>query len=322
MSAGRTCWLLIALLSASAARGQAPATVNENPLVGAIDFHVHSAPDAFTRSIDDVQIARLAAERKMAAIVLKNHFTSTADRAALAERLVGGIRCYGGIVLNRAVGGLNDEAVRRMVDTSGGRGKVVWLPTFDAQNHVRHFKEERPSVPVVRDGQPVPELKPVFALIAKHQLVLQTGHSSAEECLLLIAAARKAGITRIVVTHAMADPVGMNIEQMKQAASLGAKLECVWATNLMGPDSHLASNRHWRKVTTAEYAKAIKAVGAEHFILSSDLGQYLNPVHTDGMKAFILGLREEGIGEKDIDLMCRKTSAKLLDLEQASTSQQ
>ena len=58
----------------------------------------------------------------------------------------------------------------------------------------------------------------------------------------------------------------------------------------------------------------MREVGAEHFIMSSDLGQYLNPVHTDGLKAFILGLREEGLNETDIDIMCRRNPAALLGL--------
>ena len=225
------------------------------------------------------------------------------------------MRCYGGVVLNRAVGGLNAEAVRRMVTFTGNRAKVVWLPTFDAENHVRQFEEERPFVSVVRDGQPVPELEEIFALVTKHELVLQTGHSSAEECLILIRAAKAAGVKQIVITHAMADPIRMTTAQMKAAAKAGAKLECVWLSNLQGPKSHLPSQRHWRHVSTADYAQAIRAVGAEHFILSSDLGQYLNPVHTDGLKAFILGLREAGLNEEEIDVMCRLNPAQLLGLE-------
>lgn len=308
--------LALALLAFSRASAQEPARLAENPLAGVIDFHVHSDPDSFTRSLDDIQVARLARENGMKAIVLKNHFTMTADRAALAERLVeGGIKVYGGVVLNRAVGGLNDEAVRRMVTFTGGRGKVVWLPTFDAEHHVKYFKESRPSVPVVRDGQLVPELAPIFKLAAEHDLVLQTGHSSAEECLLLIAAARKAGVKKILVTHAMADPIHMTAPQLKKAAELGAMLECVWASNLQGPDSHLPNNRVWRKVTTADYAKAMSEVGPEHFVLSSDLGQFLNPVHTDGMKAFLLGLREAGISAEAIDRMARKNGAELLGIK-------
>ena len=298
----------------TAVLAQAPVTLKGNPVRGAIDFHVHSGPDSFTRSLTDVEVARAARDRGMGALVLKNHFTMTADRALLAERLTG-MRCYGGIVLNRAVGGINAEAVERMTTFTGGRGKVVWLPTFDAENHVRRFKEDRPFVSVVRDGKPVPELAAVFTLIAKHDLVLETGHSSAEECLLLVRAARAAGVKKILITHALADPIAMTTEQLKAAAKLGAKLECIWLSNLQGPKSHLASMRPWKHVSTADYAAAIKAVGAEHFVLSSDLGQYLNPIHTDGMQAFILGLREAGISDEQIDQMCRQTPAMLLGMK-------
>ncbi|MCH8828134.1 MAG: hypothetical protein IID45_01005 [Planctomycetes bacterium] len=285
-----------------------------NPLRGVIDFHVHSGPDSFTRSVTDFEIARIAKKRGMRALVFKNHFTMTADRAYLAEKVTG-MTCFGGIVLNRAVGGLNLEAVKRMLSFTGEHGKVVWLPTFDAENHVRHFKEKRPFVRVVQNGKVVPELMPLLKLIAKYDLVLETGHASAEECLILIRAAKAAGVKKIVVTHAMADPVGMTVVQMKQAAKLGAVMECVWLTNLTGPNSHLPSQRHWRKITSADYAQAIRSVGAKHFILSSDLGQYLNPIHTDGMKSFIFGLRQAGISDKEISWMCRETPARLLGLK-------
>jgi len=312
----RVLFVFVTILGLSAGAyvlAQDPANLPENPLKGVIEFHVHSGPDSFTRSLTDVEIAQLAKSRGMAALVLKNHFTMTADRAWLAERITGQ-RCYGGIVLNRAVGGLNAEAIRRMVTFTGGRGKVVWLPTFDAENHIRRFKEDRPCVSVVRDGRPLPALKEIFALIAKHDLVLETGHSSAEECLILIRAARAAGVKHILVTHAMADPIGMSIKQMKESAKLGAKLECAWLTNLQGPQSHLRSMRHWKQVTTADYVKAIREIGAKHFVLSSDLGQYLNPVPTDGMKSFLLELRAAGVKAEDIDRMARKNPAALLGM--------
>lgn len=305
----------LAFLIGLKGHAQAPATIHENPLAGTIDFHVHSGPDSFTRSVTDLEIARLARAAGMRALVLKNHFTLTADRAYLAEREVPGIRVFGGIALNRAVGGINPEAVRYMTQLPGDHGRVVWLPTFDAENHVKHFGEPRPFVPVTKAGEVLPEVIEVFRLAAEHDLVVQTGHSSAEESLLLLAAARREGVERLLVTHAMADPVSMTIEQMKQAAALGAKMECVWASNLQGPGSHLPSMRVWKQVTTADYARAIKAVGAEHFVLSSDLGQYLNPLHTDGMKAFLIGLRAEGISRRELDLMARQTPAWLLGLE-------
>ena len=318
-TAQQTACLVLSLLIAatSSAQAQDPITLKNSPLEGMIDFHVHSGPDSFTRSVTDFEIARIARDRGMGALVLKNHFTMTADRALLAERL-SGLPCFGGIVLNRAVGGLNAEAISRMVTFSGGRGKVVWLPTFDAENHVQHFGEERPFVRVSRNGTLVDKLQPIFRLIAQHDLVLETGHSSASECLLIIRAAKAAGVSKILVTHAMADPIGMNLAQMKQAAELGAKLECVWLTNLAGPQSHLPNMRHWRRVSTADYAQAFRAVGVQHFVLASDLGQYLNPIHTDGLTAFILELREAGFTDEQIDVLCRRNAAELLGIKSAN----
>src|SRR5438445_4289963 len=84
-------------------------------LAGVIDFHCHTAPDSVPRSINDFELARLARDAGMRSIVLKNHFAPTADRAQLLMREVPGIAVFGGLVLNRAVGGLNAEAVRRMI---------------------------------------------------------------------------------------------------------------------------------------------------------------------------------------------------------------
>ena len=70
--------------------------------------------------------------------------------------------------------------------------------------------------------------------------------------------------------------------------------------------------RHWKKVTLADYAQAIRKVAPEHFVLGSDLGQYLNPLPTDGMQDFLLGLRAAGLNDREIDHMARKTPRKLL----------
>ncbi len=293
----------------------APQADEAHPLAGVIDFHCHSGPDLLPRSVTDLEIARIAKRAGMRGIVLKNHFTMTAGRAALAMREVEGLEVFGGVVLNRAVGGINPEAVRAMMRMEGRRGRVVWLPTFDAENHVRHAKEDRPFVPVVRGGAPVPELAEVFTLVAQGDLVLATGHSSVDESLVLIGAAKKAGVKKILVTHAMADPVDATEDQLRQLAATGAILECVWATHIAGPDAPTASGRAQKRVTVPEYAKAILALGAGHFLISSDLGQALNPIHTDGLRAFIAGLREQGLTAGDVDRVARQNPARLLGLE-------
>jgi hypothetical protein len=286
-----------------------------NPLAGVIDFHCHSAPDTVPRSLNDLELVRLARRSGLRGLVLKNHYTSTADRAQLAMQEVGGIEVFGGIALNRAVGGINAEAVRKMIEMEGGRGRVVWLPTFDAENNVRWAKENRPFVSVIRNGALVPELGEILDLVARNDLVLATGHSSVEESLRIIDEAKRRGVKRIVVTHAMADPVAASAEQLRSLAQTGAIIECVWNTHVSGPNAVVASARANRQVTVSEYARAIKAIGAGHFLISSDLGQQLNPTHPDGLRSFIAGLLAEGLTPRDIDLVARKNPARLLGLD-------
>src|SRR5438309_11867636 len=186
-------------------------SANAQTLSGAIDMHAHADPDGTPRKIDAIDLARLAKERGMRAIVLKNHYEPTASLAYIVRKEVPGIEAFGGIDLNLTVGGVNPAAVERMTMMKGGWGRVVWMPTFDAENQVRFSKEKRPFVPVSRNGQLLPEVKTVLGLIAKHKLTLATGHSSAQEGLMLLRAAKDLGIDRMVVTHPMLSPVKMSI---------------------------------------------------------------------------------------------------------------
>jgi len=293
-----------------------PAPPRVSPIAGAIDFHVHSAPDVFGRSIDDIEVARIAKAAGMRAIVLKNHVTTTADRAFLVMREVPGIEVFGGITLNDAVGGVNPDAVEWMYRMEGGRGKVVWLPTFQADWHHKSFKEPGEGLKVAVNGKVLPETEAVLKIAARENLVIQTGHVSPEETLAVVKRARELGVKHVIVTHAMAEVPGLNLEQMKQVAALGGYLEVIFLNTWMGPDAPHPWMRTWRKVSAEDAAAAMKAVGAEHFVLGSDLGQTGNPVHPDGYKMLVAGLKKAGMSDAELDLMMRKTPAKILGLEE------
>jgi len=273
-------------------------------LEGVVDIHAHCDPDSLARSIDAVDLAKLARDRGMRAVVLKNHYEPTEGLAFLVRKEVPGLEVFGGIALNRTVGGINAAAVEHMTQVKGGWGRVVWMPTFDAENQVKYSKESRPFVSVSKDGVLLPEVREVISLIAKHHLTLATGHSSPEEDLMLIREAQRAGVRSIVVTHAMLPPVAMNIDQMRQAAQLGAYIEFVYNA-LIGPN---------KAFDIREYAQAIRAVGPEHCILSSDLGQAGNPLHPDGLLAFFAALRGEGFPVSEIERMAKVNPARLLGL--------
>ena len=182
----------------------APAAAQESSvsLAGTIDFHAHAGPDSRPRSLNDIEAARLIRQAGMRGMVLKNHFTMTADRAALVMAQVAGLEVFGGVALNLAVGGINPEAVRQMVAFEGGRGKVVWLPTFDAEFYVTRAGGGQPFVRIVEGGAPVPPLVEVLSLVAEHDLVLAMGHSSPEEVLRAHSGGQAPGRVRhILVTH-------------------------------------------------------------------------------------------------------------------------
>jgi hypothetical protein len=283
---------------------QQPVSDADRLLRGAIDIHVHSDPDNVPRSLDGLEAARQARSKGMRAIVLKNHYDPTAGLAFLARKEAPGLEVFGGIDLNLTVGGMNPAAVEHLAQVAGGWGRIVWMSTFDAENQVRYSKENRPFVTVARNGALLPETVAVIAAIAKHRLVLATGHVSPAEALLLVREGRRQGIEHLVVTHAMNPPVLMQIPQMQEAARLGAFIEFVGGS-LTTAD---AASRVERM------ADAIRRVDPALCIVSSDLGQKGNALPTDGFAAFLLALRAQGLSDSDIDRMAKQNPARLLAL--------
>jgi hypothetical protein len=273
-------------------------------LRGAIDIHVHSEPDDRPRSIDAIDVAKLSQSKGMRAIVLKNHYDPTGGLVYLVRKVVPGIEIFGGIDLNLTVGGMNAVAVEHMSQVTGGWGRFVWMSTFDAENQVRYSKENRPFVSVARKGELLPETKAVIAAIAKHGLVLATGHVAPQEGLLLLREGRRQGVQHMVVTHAMNAPVLMDVPQMQEAARQGAFIEFVGGS-MADADAVARIDR---------FADAIRKVGPEFCILSSDLGQKANALPPDGFAAFLLALRAKGFTEQEIDRMSRQNPARLLGL--------
>jgi hypothetical protein len=295
----RVALLVLGVLLSSNASAQV------KPLDGVIDIHVHVAPDSIPRSIDAIDLARMAQSRGMRAIVIKNHYEPTASTAYLVHKIVPELQVFGGIDLNLSVGGMNPIAVEKMALTTGHLGKLVWMGTSDTYAQVKSSNIQRPYVAVSRNGELLPETKAVIAMIAKYDLVMATGHNSAEEDLMLIREARKQEVAQTVVTHGMLSPTSMTIPQMQEAARLGAYVEFVY-NGLIGSG---------KRFNFSDYAKAIRAVGVEHCILSSDMGQVGNPLHPDGLQLFFVGLRQQGFSAAEIDRMSKVNPARLLNLQ-------
>jgi hypothetical protein len=311
--------LLVSLsFAATQVFGQAafpPPPPKVSPAVGVIDMHTHTHPDVFGRNIDDIDLATLAKARGMRGIVIKNHISETASRAALTMKVVPGIEVFGGIVLNNAVGGINPAAVEWMHRFYGSRGKVVWLPTFESDKHVKTFgKPTDQGIVVAPGGKVIPAMEDILKIIARENLLLATGHVHPEEVVAVVKRGKELGVKNMIVTHGLTNVPGLSWAQAKEVTQLGAVIEICFLQFQAGPNAPLPFLVHWQNVGAKQVAQAIKELGAASVVVSTDLGQSSNMVHPDGVEAAIGAMKREGISDADIDTMMRKNPARLLGL--------
>jgi hypothetical protein len=296
--------------------GFPPPPPKVSPAAGSIDMHVHSHPDVFGRSMDDIDVATLAKAKGLRGILLKNHVANTADRAQIVMKVVPGIEVWGGIVLNNAVGGINPAAVEWMHRMYGGRGRVVWLPSFDSDKHVKTLVDkDKSGILVAPNGVVTPQMEEVLKIVARENLLLATGHIHAEEVIAVTKKAREMGVKNIMVTHGLTNIPGLSMAQAKEVADMGAIIEVCYLQFMTGPNAQYAWMKHWSEVSAKMVAQAVKEIGAKSLVLSTDLGQQGNMTHPDGMENMIAAMKGAGVSDADIDLMIRKNPAKLLGLD-------
>jgi stage V sporulation protein SpoVS len=279
-------------------------------LRGAFDTHVHVWPDVVERRIDDLSLARRFAELGMGGFVLKSHYGSTAERAAVVRAAVREVQALGAVSLNRAVGGVNPLAVE-IAAREGAR--TVWMPTVDAVNESgeresppgtpvpvwaalqRELREqglEIEPVPVVGDdGQVLPETREVLGLIARHRMLLATGHLGRDEIFAVVDAAVEEGVEEIVITHPEFPSQNLSVEDQRALAERGALLERCFTTP------------HTGKVSWERWLENIRAAGPHHSVLSTDLGQVKNPPVEDGLALMVDRLLAAGFEEEEIHVM-------------------
>jgi len=293
---------------------------------GGYDVHIHIEPDVVRRRTTDVQLARRFAELGLAGFGLKSHYTSTAERARVVSEAVPEVDTIGTITLNRAVGGLNPVAVE-IAAREGAR--IVWFPTVSSENEqhevmaadpdgkvpvwVRFELELRAAgvvpepVPVVDGGGAlVPEARAVLDVVARHDLVLATGHLSRDEIFALVDGAVDAGVRTIVITHPEFPSQRIGIEDQLELASRGAIMERAFTTPYTGKCS-------WEQVF-----EATRAVGPERTVWSTDLGQVFNPPVEDGLAIMADRFLEAGFSDQEVRTMAVRNTRRLAGREEGA----
>lgn len=267
---------------------------------GGYDLHVHSAPDVLPRRMDDLEMAQRIIDSGMAGYAIKSHYFCTSERAQLVNKLYPGCHAVGTITLNQSVGGINPAAVE-MAGRSGA--KLVWFPTCDAAHEMAHvfdgnpnkklpywaqiiieMKEDgiqMPTISLLRDGKLGEESHQVLDIMAKYNMILATSHISHEETFALVKAAREHKVERIIITHADFPTTFYTVEQQRELVKMGAYIEHCYTTWATG------------KVDFEVTKEQIAAVGADHVILGTDLGQKTALYPDEGMLEFAKRLHLE-----------------------------
>jgi hypothetical protein len=286
---------------------------------GAYDLHVHVAPDVPRRRIDDRTLAQRFAELGLAGFALKSHYTSTAERAQVVSALFPEVRVVGTLTLNWAVGGMNALAV----EIAAREGAlIVWMPTVDSPAETAGRTEPRDGDKVpqwarlqhelrglglsvgavhVRDrrGRLLPETRDVLRAIARHGLILATGHLARDDTFAVVGGALEEGVASIVVTHPEFPCQDFSLDDQRALAERGCLLERCLSTPLSGKTD-------WEHVFDG-----VRAVGVERTLFSSDCGNPDYPPVEDGLALWADRLLGGGFDEDEVREMIVRQSRRL-----------
>jgi hypothetical protein len=307
----------------AAATGQ-PIDVSDRAwktLEGAYDLQIHVGPDVIARRIDDIDCAKEFLARGLRGFVLKSHYIQTGERAQVVTKAVPGIRALGALTLNHSMGGLNPVAV----EIAGRSGcKLVWMPTVDAENETagrvdgasaklpfwakiqRELAAEGISPPplsvVDGAGAVVEAARVCMERIAKHNMILATGHLGRREIFALVRTARDMGLRKVLVTHAEFPSQNLTADEQKELADLGAIIE------------HCFTTTYTAKATWETAFANIRHAGVSRALISTDLGQSINPPVAEGFAMFAQKLLDGGFSADEVRTMAVTNPTRLFEV--------
>ncbi|MEK6839455.1 MAG: DUF6282 family protein, partial [Nanoarchaeota archaeon] len=276
----------------------------------AVDLHVHIGPEIIPRKFTLPDLVEYE-KGKIKTIAVKNHFFPTVFSGNLISSEKPSITHS--VALNLSNGGFNSEIIKASCELANAP-IIVWFPTIHAQNFLeksdyeiapewfedKNFKARKSNLikglnVFDESGNLKPEVINVLKVIKETDSILATGHISWKESKSLVEfATKKLKLKKIIITHPIYQKIDMPLEIQKELANLGAFIEVPFSMYSID------------KIPIEKLIEHIKTVSSKNVILSSDVGQTFSKSPSEALEEFIDLLSEQGISEKEIDVMLVK----------------
>ena len=137
--------------------------------------------------------------------------------------------------------------------------------------------------------------------LARHNMILATGHLGRQEIFALVRAAKSMGVKKVVVTHAEFPSQNLSGDEQKELADLGAVIEHCFTTTY-------TNKAPWE----AAFAN-IRKTRVSRTLLSTDLGQTINPPVAEGFAMFVQRLLDAGFSPADVRMMAVTIPTRLVE---------
>jgi len=288
-------------------------------LKGAIELHVHSAPDLFPRLQNHAEFVQMAKQAGYRAVVIKSQNMGSADRVPFIRMPVPDIDVFGSITLNYSVGGINPFAVNAAL---GFGAKVVWMPTVDARNHMNFFgglgqfgssiksekklpdfyKRAKGLTAFSDDEKLLPEVMDILDLVASSGVAFSFGHVSLKEYFALAKACRDVGVKKMFIDHPDLAFTKVPLEAQIELTKMGIKMNYVAAE--ISPRFYCISPK--------EIVNNMRQVGINNSLISTDVGTPTNPNPIETMRSYIQILLDEGLTPGEVKTMLHDNPAAFL----------
>lgn len=298
----------------------------------AIDIHCH----AHEGQQNPFDLAKRASKAQMKGILFKSLPGDNPARSVQAvqedvsrfaeEEQIEPIRCWAGFVCGRQMAPVSPKLVREMIDA----GVVaVWLPVFTHAitlhtvgtyrrflegNNTPGWVEPMPWEKALSlghynldgNGELKPEVREIVRICTDNNVALFFGHATPRETYKLAEAAERAGLQRMVVDHPYSPFINLTVDDMKELSKSGVLFNFTYdeLSPLLGVDPQIMYN-------------TIRAVGPEHFTLSSDAGEPLFPDSVEAMRLIRGYMEAFGLTKDELYTVCTRNPAKVVGLELA-----